>query len=199
MLLTQQQERLALHSAQLAETSGVMFRMRSKVADLISGTPALQSVLGHISSRVGLDPRERHRLENEALERRHEREKIALEGQKKALDKIDRRERASLERDLKREALKAWKKREEEQHDREEQAPEEQEAIRVDQTDPRLTRDGALGDEFNAASHAGQGEAAGDEGGDDGRSMRKSWKQRANDVGQKRGHSRGYKMSRDGE
>lgn len=198
MLLTQQQERLALHSAQLAETSGVLFRMRSKVADLISGTPALQSVLGHISSRVGLDPRERHRLENEALERRHEREKIALEGQKKALDKIDRRERASLERDLNREALKA-RVREEEKHDREEQAPEEQEAIRVDQTDPRLTQSGALGEKFNAATQAGQGESTGDDDGDDGRSMRKSWKQRSDDMAQKRGRSCGYKMSRDGE
>ena len=65
LFLTQQQERMALHAAQKAESGGVMFRVRSKVADLVAGTPALQSVLGHVSNRVGLDPRERHKLENE--------------------------------------------------------------------------------------------------------------------------------------
>jgi len=73
LFLTQQQERMALHAAQKAEASSVMFRMRAKVADLVAGTPALQSVLGHIAGRAGLDPRERHTLENEALDRRHER------------------------------------------------------------------------------------------------------------------------------
>lgn len=107
LFLTQQQERMALHAAQKSEASGMMFRMRAKVADLVAGTPALQSVLGHIASRAGLDPRERHKLENAALDRRHEREKIALAGRAKALDKIDRRERMALERDLKREALAA--------------------------------------------------------------------------------------------
>ncbi len=43
---------------------------------------------------------ERHRIENEALERRHEREKQAIEGRGVALDKIEARERRGLVRDL---------------------------------------------------------------------------------------------------
>lgn len=67
----------------------------------------MRSVVGHIAERAGLDPREAHKLQNEALQRRHVREKLALEGRKKALDKIDQRERAAFERDLRREALGA--------------------------------------------------------------------------------------------
>lgn len=193
MLLIQQQERLALHAAQHAEASGMFFRMRTHVADLISGSPAMRSVLGHISERARLDPRARHRLENEALERRHEREKIALEGQKKALDKIDRRERVSLERDLKREALKERAKKEEKL------VAEEKDQVRLQRTDPRLLDEGALGQEFNAESQVSQGDSADDGDGDDGGDLRKSWKQRAEEMGQRRGHGRGFKMERDGE
>ncbi|AZQ68301.1 hypothetical protein EF888_14850 [Silicimonas algicola] len=193
ILLTQQQERLALHAAQHAESSGMLFRMRAHVADLISGSPALRSVLGHISERTGLDPRERHRLENEALARRHEREKIALEGQKKALDKIDRRERVSLERDLKREALMERTKK------KEKRAAEDKDKVRVQRTDPRLLDEGALGQEFNAEARASQGESADDGDGDDGGDLRKSWKQRADEIGQRRGRGCGFKMERDGD
>lgn len=192
ILLTQQQERLALHAAQHAEATSKVFRLRSRVADLISGSPALRSVLGHISERTGLDPRERHRLENEALERRHEREKIVLEGQRKALDKIDRRERHSLERELKREAI-----RERTEH-HEKQSAQANEKPKSQKTDPRLLEDGALGDEFNAQAQAEQGERS-DDGSDDGDDLRKSWKQRAEDMGQKRGRGRGFRMDRDGE
>jgi hypothetical protein len=193
ILVTQQQERLALHAAQKSEASGTLFRMRSRVAELISGSPALRSVLGHISERTGLDPRERHKLENKALGRRHEREKIVLEGQKKALDKIDRRERISLERDLKRDALKERAKR------HEKQSPEQKETTRIEKTDPRLLEDGALGQEFNAEAQASQGESAGDGDGDDGRDLRKSWKQRADEMGQRCGRGRGFKTERDGD
>jgi len=191
ILLTQQQERLALHAAQHAEATSKVFRLRSRVADLISRTPALRSVLGHISERTGLDPRERHGLENEALERRHEREKIVMEGQKKALDKIDRRERRSLERDLKREALRE-KFRQAGQHDADDQGVDEKEAVRAAKTDPRLAQEGALGDEFNAAARVQQGQSDSDGGSDDsGDDQRKSWKRRADEVGQKRGRGRG--------
>ncbi|PWK51649.1 hypothetical protein C8D95_1182 [Silicimonas algicola] len=171
----------------------MLFRMRAHVADLISGSPALRSVLGHISERTGLDPRERHRLENEALARRHEREKIALEGQKKALDKIDRRERVSLERDLKREALMERTKK------KEKRAAEDKDKVRVQRTDPRLLDEGALGQEFNAEARASQGESADDGDGDDGGDLRKSWKQRADEIGQRRGRGCGFKMERDGD
>lgn len=173
----------------------MVFRMRSHVANLISGSPALHSVLGHISERTGLDPRERQRLENEALERRHEREKIVIAGQKKALDKIDRRERVSLERDLKREGLMERTKK------KEKVAAEDKDEVRVQRTDPRLLDEGALGQEFNAEAQVSQGDSAddGDGDGDDGGDLRKSWKQRAEEMGQRRGRGRGFKMERDGE
>lgn len=241
LLLTQQEERLALHAAQNAEASGVMFRMRSKVADLLAGSPALRSVVGHIAERAGLDPRERHRLQNEALERRHQREKIALEGRKKALDKIDRRERQSLERDLKREALaaalgtdrKAIRKerisassmsdrtmsdaamlrtkfnteptRKRAGENRREDGETgglrrswkeaHGDGARADATDPRLKEEDGLRRAFDAA--AGPPDDGHDDGDDDdgGRKPRKSWKQRAQEKGHRRGRGRGYGTS----
>lgn len=77
LLLSQQQERMALHAAQKAEARGLFFKVRARVAELVVGSPALQSVLGRITERVGLDPRDRHKLENEALDRRHARENRA--------------------------------------------------------------------------------------------------------------------------
>tara|TARA_R110002049_G_scaffold55555_1_gene153918 strand:+ start:47 stop:418 length:372 start_codon:yes stop_codon:yes gene_type:complete len=66
-------------------------------------------------------------------------------------------------------------------------------------TDPRLTEEGALRDDFDAAAktrHEGDGD---DDGDDDGRKPRKSWKQRAQEKGQRRGHGRGgYGMKRGG-
>lgn len=192
MLLVQQQERLALHAAQHEEASGKLFRMRSKVADLIAGTPALQSVLGHVTARVGLDPRERHRVENAALAQRHESEAITIAGKKKALDKIDRRERVSLERDLKREAMKARFQAE---------AGDDADlsvAERAAHTDPRLVREGGLGDEFNAAAQNVQGDQAGDSGGEGDDQLRRRPQQQADNGGRKHRRGRGYRMSRDG-
>jgi hypothetical protein len=245
LFLTQQQERMALHAAQKAEASGMLFRMRSKVADLVVGTPALQSVLGHIVGRAALDPRERHKLENAALERRHEREKIALDGRKKALDKIDRRERRALESDLKREALaartapvrRAVPKQDEKvsrtdprllqedglgaafndkaQDDRagRDDGDTEREGRRLrdswdkaqkqekhlHRTDPRLLEEDALREEFDEAAQARRLDSADEGEGEDGRSPRKSWKQRAQEKGHRRGRGRGYGMKRDGD
>ncbi|MEI4195902.1 relaxase/mobilization nuclease domain-containing protein [Roseovarius sp. E0-M6] len=237
LLLTQQQERMALHAAQQTEASGVVFRMRAKVADLVAGTPALQSVLGHISSRAGLDPRARHKLENEALDRRHEREKIALEGRKKALDKIDRRERMALERDLKREALAAraapvqraapqqdekvartdprllqedglgaaFNDRAQDARARRDDGETEGEDRRLREswdkaqkqdkrphrTDPRLLEEDALRAEFDEAAQARRHDSTDEGEGEDGRSQRKSWKQRAQEKGHRRGRGKG--------
>ena len=245
LFLTQQQERMALHAAQKAEAAGVMFRMRAKVADLVAGTPALQSVLGHIAGRAGLDPRERHKLENEALDRRHEREKIALEGRKKALDKIDRRERMALDRELKREALAARAetvrravpkqeeklartdprlleedglgaafndkaqdaraRREDGEGDgegrqlRESWDKAQKQDKRPHRTDPRLLEEDALREEFDEAAQARRPDSGDDSEGEDGRRPRKSWKQRAQEKGHRRGRGRGYGMKRDGD
>jgi hypothetical protein len=96
----QQAERLALHAAQESESRGFLFRVRSAVADLIRRTPGLRSVLSHIQKKAHLDPKERHRLENEALAR-HAREKRDIERRRRTLDRLETRERHSLEKAVK--------------------------------------------------------------------------------------------------
>lgn len=98
LLTRQQAERLSLHAAQKAEGRSVLFRVRSAVADLIRRTPGLRSVLSHIQKGTYLDPKERHRLENEALARRHAREKLDIERRRRGLARVETRERQSLEK-----------------------------------------------------------------------------------------------------
>lgn len=98
LLTRQQHERLALHSAQKSESSSLLFRARSAVAELIKRTPGLRSVISHIQKLTHLDPKERHRLESEALVRRHAREKFEVERQKRMNARIETRERQSLEK-----------------------------------------------------------------------------------------------------
>ena len=193
VLTRHQDEKLALDAAQKAESGGLLFRMRARVADLIAQRPALRSVLGHITEKTGLDPRERRRLEQQALARRHARERMALAGRKRAMEKIEHREKVSLERDLKREALRRMLREEQMRAAMRAEglaADEERAALR---TDPRLLEEGAFQDEFNR-------EAAGDHhydddphGGDDdaGRKPRKSWKQRREEKGLSRGRGKG--------
>ncbi|MFV0411152.1 MAG: relaxase/mobilization nuclease domain-containing protein [Paracoccus sp. (in: a-proteobacteria)] len=54
LLTRHQHEQLALDAAQKSESAGLFFRVRASVASLIEKTPALRSVLGHITSRTGL-------------------------------------------------------------------------------------------------------------------------------------------------
>lgn len=98
MLTRQQQERLALHAAQGSESRGVLFRVRRAVAELIRRTPGLRSVLGHIQRLTHLDPRDRHRMENDALARRHAREKLEMERLRRMNARVETRERQSLEK-----------------------------------------------------------------------------------------------------
>ncbi len=193
LLTRQQEEKLSLHAAQKSERGGLFFRARAKVADLIKRTPALRSVLGHITARAGLDPRDRHKLENEALERRHGREKRAIDGRKAALEKIDKREERSFQRDLKRTALRKLRLQEALQVD-----AKQEEKVEII-TDARLLEEAALRQEFNAeAVPDGDGDYEDGEGEDD-RGPRKSWKQRELERQLKRGpgKGKGYGYKRD--
>lgn len=96
LLVRQASEKLTLRAAQQRESQGLLFRVRSAVAGLIGRTPALRSVLGHIQKLTHLDPKARHLLEREALARRHGREKLDIERKKRALAKIEAREKRSL-------------------------------------------------------------------------------------------------------
>ncbi|MCB9959702.1 MAG: relaxase [Rhodospirillaceae bacterium] len=186
LLTLQQSERLVLHAAQDTEAGGLLFRVRSAVSDLIERTPGLRSVLSHITARTGLDPRERHTLERDALSRRHDREKQAMAGRSRALEKIEQRERNSLERDLRRENALALIA---------ERALMQQQQQGWRATDPRLLEDDGLATAFNAAA---QGADDGDDG-DDTRTAKKSWKARADGFGSRRSRKRGFGHRRDDE
>jgi hypothetical protein len=165
-----------------------------RVADLISERLALRSVLGHITEKAGLDPRDRHRLEQQALARRHARERVALAGRKRAIEKIEKRERASLERDLKREMLQRMVRQEQLRAAAKAKGLDTREAADILRTDPRLLEEYAFQDEFNheaAGDHHYDDD--GDHGGDDdgGHKKKRSWKQRAKDKGLKQGRGRG--------
>lgn len=107
LLTRQAAEKMALHAAQWEEGQGLVFRMRSAVADLIERSPGLRSVLGPIQKKIHLDPRERQALEWKALAQRHERERYDLEREKTLLSQVEARERQSLERWVTRNAVSA--------------------------------------------------------------------------------------------
>lgn len=203
VLTRHQDEKLALDAVQKAESGGLLFRMRARVAELIDNRPALRSVLGHITEKVGLDPRDRHRLEQEALARRHGRERIALAGKKRSMEKIEQRENASLERDLKREALRRMLRQEQLRAAAKAQGLEVREVSAEAEflrTDPRLLQEGAFGRAFNEEAAAMEADDGGDdhgEGEEEGsRKPRHNWKQRGQDNGHKRGHGNGYGFKR---
>ena len=148
----QQAERLALHAAQKSESRGFLFRVRSAVADLIRRTPGLRSVLSHIQKKTHLDPKERHRLENEALARRHAREKRDIERRRRTLARLETRERQSLEKAVKREQ-------------RLQEAARLEAAQAAARIESRNWREGELQQEFDtAAGFDRKVQEAGDEG-----------------------------------
>lgn len=193
VLTRHQDEKLALDAAQKAESGGLLFRMRTRVADLIAERPALRSVLGHITEKAGLDPRDRHRLEQQALARRHARERVALSGHKRAIEKIEKREHASLERDLKREMLQRMVRQEQLRAAAKAEGLDTREAADILRTDPRILEEYAFQDEFNHEAVGDHHYEDDDRGGDDddGHKKKRSWKQRAKDKGLKQGRGRG--------
>jgi len=94
------QEAAALYAAQYREASRVSARVFSAVMALFSRLPVLRSVLSHIRRQPFLPLAERHRLEREALVRRHAREWQDHARGLAALRKVERRERQSLHRSV---------------------------------------------------------------------------------------------------
>lgn len=93
-------ERLSLHAAHKAEQDRLFNILAGKVFALFERVPALRSVIAHLRRNPEINSAERHRLEDEALDRRHERESRAIDRREAALDKIEARERRGLIRDL---------------------------------------------------------------------------------------------------
>lgn len=97
-----QAERMKLHAAQKAEKDRPFARAVQAVWGLFTRLPVLRSVLGHIRKNPKLSLAERHKLENEALDRRYAREKADMDRRAKALDRVEARENRSLGRDRRR-------------------------------------------------------------------------------------------------
>mgnify|MGYP001114919264 FL=1 len=93
-------ERLSLHAAHKAEQDRLFNRIAGKVFALFDRVPALRSVILPLRRNPAINAAERHRLEDEALDRRHARENRAIDRRAEALDLIDARERRGLIRDL---------------------------------------------------------------------------------------------------
>jgi len=93
-------ERLSLHAAHKAEQDRLFNRIAGKVFALFDRVPALRSVILPLRRNPAINAGERHRLEDEALDRRHVREQRSIDRRVAALDQIDARERRGLIRDL---------------------------------------------------------------------------------------------------
>jgi hypothetical protein len=205
MLTRQQAERLALHAAQKSEAESLLFRVRRAVAELLGRTPGLRSVLGHIQKMTHLDPRERHRLEDEALARRHAREKLEIERRKRFQSRIESREAQSRERALRRERRLAQEARMERERTAERAHTVDNKA-RQDFYDAakddglwkhREFEDGELSESFNDAAEFTQG---GDNSDGDGESYVPDWADTdddGDDDGPKFRRDRGYSYKRD--
>lgn len=189
LLTGQQAERLSLHAAQERASSGLIFRVRSAVASLIGSAPGLRSVLGPIQKLTHLDPKEKQALEREALARRHARERQEIARLKRALAKLETRERAALEKKLRRAERLMRKLETRVGQDFGAAARDAIERKRTEITDSDLTVD------FNDAAEFAEGADHGDD--DDDR--RPGWKARTQRVrrtqGQRRG--KGYRYRRD--
>jgi len=192
LLTRQQQEKLILHAAQAREASSLLFRMRSAVADLIGRTPGLRSVLGHIQKLTHLDPKERHRLESAALTRRHAREKLDIDRQKRLHARIETREKQALQKALRRKAPQAQKT-----HNKERQnfydAARDQGLWRK-----KEFKEGDLTEDFNDAAEfvegADRAEEAAGEADDDDRAP--DWKHRADENAKNNRPKHGHKPKR---
>lgn len=97
--LVQRQERMALHEAQKKERERPFARAAQLVFGLLGRVPVLRTVLMPFAKNPSLNPEERHKLENEALDRRYARERQYCDRRLAALDRVEMRENKSLARD----------------------------------------------------------------------------------------------------
>jgi len=96
-------ERMSLHAVHKSEAGAPFARAAGAIFALFDRVPGLRSVIAPLRRNPKINPAERHRIEREALERRHQREQFLLERRDKALHRLDTREQRSLETKIRRE------------------------------------------------------------------------------------------------
>src|SRR5690606_31293833 len=83
-----------------AEEGRLFNIIAGRVFAVMDRVPGLRSVIAPLRNNPAINAAERHRIEDEALKRRHQRETKAIDRRAAALDKIEARERRGLVRDL---------------------------------------------------------------------------------------------------
>jgi hypothetical protein len=187
MKARQGEEKMLLIAAHMEQQARFSFKVRRGVMGLIERVPGLRSVLGPLQ-KLGLDPKVQQAREKDALAARHEREAREIARKERALEKIEARERQSLERKVKRkrrlsegDALAAVMTNEQRQAQELSNEPQE-----VKRTDYDLMIGGGLTEVFDRKSFEGTaGGETGDGDGDEGY----SWKTRSKDYRRSRGRS----------
>jgi hypothetical protein len=69
-------ERMSLNAAHKAESGKPFARAAGAIFALFDRAPGLRSVIAPLRRNPKLNPAERHRIEREAVERRHQRERL---------------------------------------------------------------------------------------------------------------------------
>lgn len=148
-----------------ARAAGAIFALFDRV-------PGLRSVIAPLRRNPRINPPERQRIEREALERRHQRERLVLGRRRKALARLEAWELRSLETAVRRQV-------QEMEAAREHKAETLQDRIEVNKLDIVLPQG-----EFHADAK-----------------KKKGWKARHDELGagkdQKQSKSRGYRLGRD--
>lgn len=166
-------ERMSLHAAHKSEAGKPFARVAGAIFALFDRVPGLRSVIAPLRRNPNINPAERHRIEREALDRRHQREHFMLERRYKALDRLDLKERRSLETTVRRQLLEAEGLRADAGQLRQDQI----EVNKIDITVPGDKADATLSKEGKRGWKAKQ--------------------EKLDSKGQKQNRPRGYRQSRD--
>jgi hypothetical protein len=102
MDIVQAGERMAHHAAHKSEAGKPFARVAGAIFALFDRVPGLRSAMAPLRRNTKINLGERRRVEFEALERRHQREHFMHERRRKALARLEARERRSLETTVRR-------------------------------------------------------------------------------------------------
>ncbi len=159
-------ERMALHAAHKSESDKPFARAAGAIFALFDRVPGLRSVIAPLRRNPKLNPGERHRIERDALDRRHGRESYALDRRYAAVGRLDAWELRSLENRVRRQVYEM-------ETERGQRAETLQDQIEVNKLDITLPRDGL---------HAAAANKKGD--------SKTRWKARQGKPGRQRQHNR---------
>jgi hypothetical protein len=118
MFIRHASERMALHAAQKTERQSfpkivlsaagrLLYRVKNAVSRLLRRSPALRSILGHITGDKELGLAQRHEREEQARSERHTNERAMIEREKRSMAAVEARELKALGMALRREVIES--------------------------------------------------------------------------------------------